>query len=81
MERLEWVHDAFIEVGPDQCAIEILCQFAGFQSHGCDPSITEYRVMRVAAELRPSATPRRLRLWYGKDDKYDAVGFRCAVSE
>jgi Uncharacterized conserved protein len=49
---------------------------------GVDPAITEYRSMRGGSWNWTFGYGRSAyRLWFGKDDKYDAVGFRCAVSE
>lgn len=79
----EWVHDAFIEVDPLNPTIEnYYANSPASNPMGVDPSITEYRVMRGGSWNWTFGFGRAAyRLWYGKDDKYDAVGFRCAVSE
>lgn len=79
----EWVHDAFIEVDPINATIgNYYANSPVSNPMGVDPSITEYRVMRGGSWNWTFGFGRAAyRLWYGKDDKYDAVGFRCAVSE
>lgn len=79
----EWVHDAFIEVDPLNTTVENYYAISPASNpQGVDPAITEYRVMRGGSWNWTFGYGRAAyRLWYGKDDKYDAVGFRCAVSE
>ena len=79
----EWVHDAFIEVDPFEATIENYYANSPVSNPtGVDPVITEYRSMRGGSWNWTFGYGRAAyRLWYGKDDKYDAVGFRCAASE
>ncbi len=79
----EWVHDAYIEVDPLEATIKNYYAISpAFNPTGVDPAITEYRSMRGGSWNWTFGYGRAAyRLWYGKDDKYDAVGFRCAVSE
>ena len=79
----EWVHDAFIEVDPLEATIENYYANSPISNPmGIDPAISEYRVMRGGSWNWTFGYGRAAyRLWYGKDDKYDAVGFRCAASE
>jgi formylglycine-generating enzyme required for sulfatase activity len=79
----EWVHDAFLEVDPSSATIQNYYAISPPSNPmGVDPAITEYRVMRGGSWNWTFGYGRSAyRLWYGKDDKYDAVGFRCAVSE
>jgi formylglycine-generating enzyme required for sulfatase activity len=79
----EWVHDAFIEVDPINATIENSYAVSPASNPmGVDPAITEYRSMRGGSWNWTFGYGRSAyRLWYGKDDKYDAVGFRCALSE
>ena len=79
----EWVHDAFIEVDPFDATIQNYYAISPLVNPmGVDPSITEYRSMRGGSWNWTFGFGRSAyRLWYGKDDRYDAVGFRCASSE
>jgi formylglycine-generating enzyme required for sulfatase activity len=79
----EWVHDAFIEVDPLEATIQNYYAISPLVNPmGVDPAITEYRSMRGGSWNWTFGYGRgAYRLWFGKDDKYDAVGFRCAVSE
>jgi eukaryotic-like serine/threonine-protein kinase len=79
----EWVHDAFIEVDPFTATIVNYYAISpSANPQGVDPAITEYRSMRGGSWNWTFGYGRSAyRLWYGKDDRYDAVGFRCAVSE
>jgi formylglycine-generating enzyme required for sulfatase activity len=79
----EWVHDAFIEVDPFDATIQNYYAISpSVNPMGVDPAITEYRSMRGGSWNWTFGYGRAAyRLWFGKDDKYDAVGFRCAVSQ
>lgn len=79
----EWVHDAFIEVDPLKATIQNYYAISPLVNPmGVDPAITEYRSMRGGSWNWTFGYGRAAyRLWFGKDDKYDAVGFRCAVSD
>jgi len=79
----EWVHDAFLEVDPFNASIENYYAVSPLENpQGVDPSITEYRSMRGGSYNFTFGFGRSAyRLWYGLDDKYEGVGFRCAVSE
>jgi eukaryotic-like serine/threonine-protein kinase len=79
----EWVHDAFIEVDPFNASIENYYAISPLENPmGVDPAITEYRSMRGGSYNFTFGFGRAAyRLWYGLDDSYDGVGFRCALSE
>lgn len=79
----EWVHDAFIEVDPFDATIQNYYAISpSANPTGVDPAITEYRSMRGGSWNWTFGYGRSAyRLWYGKDDRYDAVGFRCAASD
>ncbi|HJS17213.1 MAG TPA: formylglycine-generating enzyme family protein [Anaerolineales bacterium] len=79
----EWVHDAFIEVDPTDASIQNYYAVSPLVNPmGVDPAITEYRVLRGGSWNWTYGFGRAAyRLWFGKDDKYDGTGFRCAVSE
>jgi formylglycine-generating enzyme required for sulfatase activity len=79
----EWVHDAFIEVDPFDATIQNYYAVSPLVNPtGVDPAITEYRVMRGGSWDWTFGFGRAAyRLWFGKYDKYEGVGFRCAVSE
>jgi len=79
----EWVHDAFIEVDPFTATIENYYAVSpAANPQGVDTAITEYRSMRGGSWNWAFGYGRSAyRLWFGKDDRYDAVGFRCAVTE
>ncbi len=79
----EWVHDAFIEVDPFNATIQNYYAISpSVNPMGVDPAITEYRSMRGGSWNWTFGYGRSaFRLWFGKDDHYDAVGFRCVVSE
>ncbi len=79
----EWVHDAFIEVDPIKPSLQNYYAISPYSNPmGVDPAITEYRSMRGGSWNFTFGFGRAAyRLWYGLDDKYDGVGFRCALSE
>ena len=79
----EWVHDAFIEVDPFNASIENYYAISPLENPmGVDPAITEYRSMRGGSYNFTFGFGRAAyRLWYGLDDSYEGVGFRCALSE
>ena len=78
----EWVHDAFIEVDPLIASIQNYYAISPYANpQGVDPAITAYRVMRGGSWNYTYGFGRSAyRLWFGLDDKYDGVGFRCALS-
>ena len=78
----EWVHDAFIEVDPFNASIENYYASSPLENPmGVDPAITEYRSMRGGSYNFTFGFGRAAyRLWYGLDDSYEGVGFRCALS-
>ena len=78
----EWVHDAFIEVDPFSASIENYYAVSPLENpQGVDPAITDYRSMRGGSYNFTFGFARAAyRLWYGLDDSYDGVGFRCALS-
>jgi serine/threonine-protein kinase len=80
----EWVYDAFLEVDP--------LLFKDFKNYyaispyenpqGVDQASSAYRVMRGGSWNWTWGVGRvTYRLWFGLDDAYDGVGFRCAMSE
>jgi len=78
----EWVNDAFIETDPFTNTVNYYEVSPTFNPPGVDPAISEYRVMRGGSWNFTFGFGRAAyRLWYGLDDTYDGVGFRCAVSE
>ena len=79
----EWVHDAFIEVDPFNASIQNYYSVSPLENpQGVDPAITEYRSMRGGSYNFTFGYGRSAyRLWFGLDDSYDGVGFRCALSE
>lgn len=79
----EWVHDAFIEVDPFNASIQNYYSVSPLENpQGVDPAITEYRSMRGGSYNFTFGYGRSAyRLWFGLDDSYDGVGFRCAVSD
>ncbi|HEU0294973.1 MAG TPA: formylglycine-generating enzyme family protein [Anaerolineales bacterium] len=79
----EWVHDAFIEVDPFNASIQNYYAVSPLENpQGVDPAITEYRSMRGGSYNFTFGYGRSAyRLWFGLDDSYEGVGFRCALSE
>ena len=79
----EWVHDAFIEVDPFNASIQNYYAISPVKNpQGVDPKITDYRSMRGGSYNFTFGFGRSAyRLWYGLDDAYDGVGFRCGSSE
>ena len=79
----EWVHDAFIEVDPLESSLQNYYAISPLKNpQGVDPAITDYRSMRGGSYNFTFGFGRSAyRLWYGLDDSYDGVGFRCALSE
>jgi eukaryotic-like serine/threonine-protein kinase len=79
----EWVHDAFIEVDPFNASLQNYYAISPLDNpQGVDPAITDYRSMRGGSYNFTFGYGRAAyRLWFGLDDSYDGVGFRCALSE
>lgn len=79
----EWVHDAFIEVDPFNATIQNYYAISPAKNpQGVDPKITDYRSMRGGSYNFTFGVGRSAyRLWFGLDDSYDGVGFRCALSD
>jgi len=79
----EWVHDAFIEVDPFNSSLKNYYEISPLKNpQGVDPAITAYRSMRGGSYNFTFGFGRSAyRLWYGLDDSYDGVGFRCASSK
>lgn len=79
----EWVHDAFIEVDPFNASIQNYYSISPLENpQGVDPSLTEYRSIRGGSYNFTFGYGRSAyRLWFGLDDSYEGVGFRCALSE
>lgn len=78
----EWVNDAFIETDPFTDYPNYYAISPIYNPPGVDPAISEYRVMRGGSWNFTFGFGRgAYRLWYGLDDTYDGVGFRCARSE
>lgn len=79
----EWVHDAFIETDPFRSSqLNYYAISPASNPQGVDPSISAYRVMRGGSwNLDYGLARSTYRLWFGLDDSYDGVGFRCARSQ
>lgn len=79
----EWVHDAFIEVDPFNASIQNYYAISPLENpQGVDPATTEYRSMRGGSYNFTFGYGRSAyRLWFGLDDSYEGVGFRCALSD
>jgi eukaryotic-like serine/threonine-protein kinase len=79
----EWVHDAFLEVDPLTTTVTNYYAISPRENpQGVDPSLTDYRVVRGGSWSTLFGFGRgAYRLWYGLDDAYNDIGFRCAVSE
>jgi len=79
----EWVHDAFIETDPSAARnLNFYASSPLSDPQGVDPSLTPYRIVRGGSwNLDFGVGRSTYRLWFGKDEKYDGVGFRCAKSE
>jgi len=79
----EWVHDAFIEVDPFNSSLQNYYAISPLDNpQGVDPAITDYRSMRGGSYNFTFGYGRSAyRLWFGLDDSYEGVGFRCALSE
>jgi eukaryotic-like serine/threonine-protein kinase len=79
----EWVHDAFLEVDPLDTTVQNYYAISPLVNpQGVDPTLTEYRNMRGGSYNFTFGFGRSAyRLWYGLDDSYEGVGFRCAASE
>jgi len=78
----EWVHDAFIEVDPYSTTLKnYYASSPAANPQGVDPAITEYRALRGGSWNFTYGFGRvAYRLWFGKDDRYEGIGFRCALS-
>jgi eukaryotic-like serine/threonine-protein kinase len=79
----EWVHDAFLEVDPLDTVVQNYYAISPFANpQGVDPALTDYRSIRGGSYNFTFGFGRAAyRLWYGLDDSYEGVGFRCATSE
>ncbi|HSB90030.1 MAG TPA: formylglycine-generating enzyme family protein [Anaerolineales bacterium] len=78
----EWVNDAFLETDPYGGTTQNYYAVSPPSNPpGVDPSTTEYRVLRGGSWNYNIGLGRSAyRLWFGLDDSYDGVGFRCAAS-
>jgi formylglycine-generating enzyme required for sulfatase activity len=78
----EWVHDAFIEVDPFNAKVQNYYAYSRFENPmGVSPMLTGYRGLRGGSWNWVYGFGRSAyRLGFGKDDHYDAVGFRCVES-
>ena len=78
----EWVHDAFIEVNSFDSTVQNYYTFSRFENPlGVSPTLTNFRSIRGGSWNWTYGYGRSAyRLGLGKNDKYDAVGFRCAES-
>jgi formylglycine-generating enzyme required for sulfatase activity len=79
----EWVNDAFLEVDPINPSVKNYYEVSPYENpQGVDPSLTEYRVVRGGSwNLTFGYGRSAYRLWFGLDDAYDGIGFRCALSK
>lgn len=78
----EWVHDAFIENDPflfqERKSYYAVSPYENPQ--GVDPAITIYRSLRGGSWNFTYGFGRSAyRLWFALYDKYDGMGFRCAL--
>jgi len=78
----EWVHDAFIEIDPLTPTFPNYYAISPYKNpQGVDPATSSYRAMRGGSWNWTFGVGRSTyRLWFGLDDSYDGVGFRCAIS-
>ena len=78
----EWVHDAFLEVDPFNATIKNYYAISPEKNpQGVDPTIIDYRVARGGSYNFTYGFGRSVyRLWFGLDDAYDGIGFRCRSS-
>jgi eukaryotic-like serine/threonine-protein kinase len=78
----EWVHDAFLEVDPLTTTVTNYYAISPRENpQGVDPALTDYRVVRGGSWSMLFGFGRgAYRLWYGLDDAYEDIGFRCALS-
>lgn len=78
----EWVHDAFIEVNSFDTKIQNYYAFSRFENPlGVSPTLTNLRGVRGGSWNWTYGYGRAAyRMGLGKNDKYDAVGFRCGES-
>jgi len=78
----EWVNDAFIETDPFGKLQNYYATSPASNPPGVDPAITGYRVLRGGSWNYNFGLGRAAyRLWFGLDDSYDGMGFRCARSQ
>lgn len=78
----EWVHDAFLEVDPLTGTVtNYYAVSPRANPQGVDPALTDYRVVRGGSWSTLFGYGRSAyRLWYGLDDTYPDIGFRCALT-
>jgi eukaryotic-like serine/threonine-protein kinase len=78
----EWVYDAFLEVDPLTTTVTNYYAISPRENpQGVDPALTDYRVVRGGSWSMLFGFGRgAYRLWYGLDDAYEDIGFRCALS-
>lgn len=77
----QWVHDAFQEVDPFSGGKTYYAVSPPSNPAGPDPNSTVYRVLRGGSWKNNFGLGRSTyRLWFGLDDSYDDIGFRCARS-
>jgi eukaryotic-like serine/threonine-protein kinase len=78
----EWAHDAFLEVDPLTTTVTNYYAISPRENpQGVDPALTDYRVVRGGSWSMLFGFGRgAYRLWYGLDDAYEDIGFRCALS-
>lgn len=75
----EWVNDAFLETDPFGERENYYAVSPYSNPQGIDPAVSDYRVMRGGAWTMNFGGGRSTyRLWFGLDDAYNFVGFRCA---
>jgi formylglycine-generating enzyme required for sulfatase activity len=75
----EWVNDAFIETDPFGQVNNYYAISPASNPPGVDPAMTVYRVLRGGSWNYSFGSGRTAyRLWFGMDDSYDGMGFRCA---
>mgnify|MGYP001195800229 CR=1 FL=1 len=77
----EWVHDAYIETDPFIPEFKNYYAISPYENpQGVDPAISVYRVLRGGSWNFTYGFGRSAyRLWFSLHDKYDGMGFRCAM--
>lgn len=74
----EWVFDGFVETDPYNGSVTYYAISPPSDPTG--PLVSAYRGMRGGSwNLNFGLGRSAYRLWFGPDDRYDGIGFRCAL--